>query len=319
MHHAARARHRDAPDPQPLAGTADRRFVGKPQHPAIGLLVHLRAHFQLLLAPIFLWGFFLGGGVLTFGALWAFVIFHVLLYGGATAFNSAYDRDVGPVGGLERPPPVSRALLPFAVAVLVLGWACSATVSWAFFTVYGGILVLAVAYSHPATRWKAGPWASLATIFVGQGVLGFLGGWTAASPGFDGRLGLEGLLGGLAASLIVVGFYPLTQLFQLEEDRARGDRTVAVAWGAARCFRLSEVALLLGALAVLAVILPRYGAAEGVLASGFFVALLLAVEAWRRRFEPGAVTANFHWVMRLNAVTALALAGYVALHLVLRN
>jgi len=280
----------------------------------IDLFVHLRLHFQLLLAPIFLWGFLLGGGRVGPAALLAFAIFHICLYGGATAFNSAYDRDEGPVGGLERPPPVSAALLPFSVAVLLAGWALSAAIGRAFFGIYGAILAFAVAYSHPRIRWKAGPWSSLATIFLGQGVLGFLGGWLAA-PARLTTLGREGCLGALAASLIVVGFYPLTQLYQIEADRARGDRTLAVAWGPARCFRLSEGAFLLGALAVLTLVLGRYGPAETALGGLFFFGLLVAVESWRRSFEPRAIIANFHRAMRLNAAAALALAGYAAWHL----
>jgi 4-hydroxybenzoate polyprenyltransferase len=281
------------------------------------LVVHLRLHFQLLLAPIFLWGFLLGGGRVGPTAVVAFAIFHVCLYGGATAFNSAYDRDEGPVGGLERPPPVSAALLPFSVAVLLAGWGLSATVSRAFFGLYGAILAFALAYSHPRTRWKAGPWSSLATIFLGQGVLGFLGGWAAAQARLSAALGRDGYLGALTASLIVVGFYPLTQLYQIEADRTRGDRTLAVAWGPARCFRLSQGAFLLGGLAVLALVLGRYGPAEAALGGLFFLVLLAAVESWRRSFDPRAIIANFHRAMRLNAAAALALAAYAAWHLAL--
>jgi 1,4-dihydroxy-2-naphthoate octaprenyltransferase len=35
----------------------------------------------------------------------------------------------------------------------------------------------------------------------------------------------------LSASLFIAGFYPLTQVGQVEEDRRRGDRTFAVALG----------------------------------------------------------------------------------------
>ena len=56
--------------------------------PRSSLLAHLRLHFQLLLAPIFLWGYFLSG-VRTPADFWlAFVAFHIFLYGGITAFNS---------------------------------------------------------------------------------------------------------------------------------------------------------------------------------------------------------------------------------------
>ena len=113
------------------------------------LLVHLRLHFQLFLAPIFLWGLLLAGGRVGWRAVAAFAIVHVCLYGGATAFNSAYDRDEGPVGGLERPPPVSPSLLPFAVGLLLAGWALSALLAAELEPVYGGILAFALAYSHP--------------------------------------------------------------------------------------------------------------------------------------------------------------------------
>ena len=52
------------------------------------LLVHLRLPFQLLLAPVFLWGFVLAGGQVD-GRFWlAFVAVHLCLYGGTTAYNS---------------------------------------------------------------------------------------------------------------------------------------------------------------------------------------------------------------------------------------
>jgi 4-hydroxybenzoate polyprenyltransferase len=291
-----------------------------PRNPALtpslrDLLVHLRLHFQLLLAPIFLWGFLLARGQPGPRAALAFVVFHLFLYGGATAYNSAYDRDEGPVGGLEHPPPVSAWLLPFSIALLLAGWLLSAAVSWALFAVYGAILAFALAYSYPRVRWKASPGASLATIFLGQGVLGFLGGWVTATGELRSALGADGALGALAASLVVTGFYPLTQLFQIEEDRARGDRTLAVAWGPAACFRLSQAAFILGGLAVLAIVLPRYGLGDAILSGLFFVFVVVAVEARRRKFDPTAVIANYRYVMRLNAVAALGLAGYAAWHL----
>src|SRR5262249_17600688 len=90
-------------------------------------LVHLRLPFQLLLAPVFLWGLALGGGGVTVPVLLGFVAFHLFLYGGAPAFNSYYDRDSGPVGGLERPPPVVPELLPFSLALQAAGWLLAAT------------------------------------------------------------------------------------------------------------------------------------------------------------------------------------------------
>jgi 1,4-dihydroxy-2-naphthoate octaprenyltransferase len=282
---------------------------------ALNLLIHLRLHFQMLLAPIFLWGFLIGGGRLDPRAIAAFVVFHLFLYGGATAYNSAYDRDTGPVGGLERPPPVDARLLPFSIGTLLLGWLLSALLTRELMLVYGAIMLFAIAYSHPSIRWKAGPWPSLATIFIGQGVLGFLGGWVAAGQSLAAAASRDSILGALATSLVVTGFYPLTQLFQIEEDRGRGDRTLAVAWGPARCFRLAQAAFCLGGATVAATVLEHYGLAEAVLASLFFIGLIGAVERWRRRFDPDAILGNFHYAMRINTAASVALAGYVAWHL----
>src|SRR4051812_40810448 len=101
------------------------------------LLIHLRLHFQLLLAPIFLWGYLLAGGGWGMALAVSFVAFHVFNYGGGTAFNSYYDRDEGRVGGLEPPPPVQQALLPFALAMQVAGWLLAAKVNAAVGVVYG--------------------------------------------------------------------------------------------------------------------------------------------------------------------------------------
>src|SRR6266581_7124150 len=100
------------------------------------LFVHLRLHFQLLLAPVFLWGWLLAGGGLSQSAGLGFIAFHFFLYSGATAFNSYYDRDVGPVGGLEHPPSVSPGLLPFSLAVQGVGALLAILVNLPFFVAY---------------------------------------------------------------------------------------------------------------------------------------------------------------------------------------
>src|SRR5439155_22738881 len=108
------------------------RPPGQRQAPVKSLFVHLRLHFQLLLAPVFLWGWLVAGGGLSWSVAIAFVALHVFLYAGATAFNSYYDRDEGPVGGLERPPPVLPALLPVALGMKAIGAVLAALVNLPF-------------------------------------------------------------------------------------------------------------------------------------------------------------------------------------------
>jgi 1,4-dihydroxy-2-naphthoate octaprenyltransferase len=207
-------------------------------------LPHLRLPFQLTLAPIFLWGALLSGGQWGWGTIAAFLSLHVFLYPAATAFNSTYDKDEGPVGGLETPPPVPDGLLRFSVALGAAGVLLALPAGPAFTVLYALAAGWTAAYSHPATRWKAGPLSSALTIALGQGAIGFAAGWAAAGP-LDVADPLL-LAGAASAALTAVGLYPVTQVFQIEEDRARGDRTLAVTLGAAGALRLGAGLLLAG-------------------------------------------------------------------------
>src|SRR5258706_360300 len=210
------------------------------------ILIHLRLHFQLLLAPVFLWGWLLAGGGLTQPVVFGFVAFHFFLYSGTTAFNSYYDRDVGPVGGLERPPSVSPGLLPFSLAVQAVGALVAALVNLPFLSVYVLFLALSFGYSHPRIRWKARTWTSLLVVGFGQGALAFLGAWAATRGEVASALSFEGVLGAVAAVLLILALYPLTQIYQIDEDAARGDRTVAVVWGPQRCFAFALACTIFG-------------------------------------------------------------------------
>jgi 1,4-dihydroxy-2-naphthoate octaprenyltransferase len=279
------------------------------------LLVHLRLHFQLLLAPIFLWGYLLAGGRWTWALAVSFVAFHACNYGGGTAFNSYYDRDEGPIGGLEHPPPVEPALLPFALAVQAIGWVLAATVNAAVAVVYGLMFALFVAYSHPLVRLKAGPLRAMLTVAFGQGVLGFAAGWLTARGAWGSLWSAEAVAGCVAATLLTTGLYPLTGLYQVEEDRARGDRTAAVAWGVGRCFSLALALLAAAGLVLGLVVATRYGAAELLVLLVFYAVLLALIVRWRREFSGLGIRGNYRRVMRLNTVAAAGFAVYILYHL----
>jgi len=152
----------------------------------------------------------------------------ICFYGGTTAFNSHYDKDEGPVGGIEAPPPPGPWLLPGSLALQGLGLALAALVDVRFFAVCLVYAVLGVMYSHPSTRLKARPFGSWAVVMFGQGALGALAGVVATGTA---RVTAEAAWGLAGASLLVGALYPLTQLFQVAEDAARGDRTAAIVLG----------------------------------------------------------------------------------------
>ena len=226
-----------------------------------------------------------GAAAVLAGAWLAWVI---LLNGGTLAFNSSYDRDTGPVAYLPDPPPPPRWLAGTALTIM----ACGALLGWflvghAFGLVVGACVVLSVLYSLPGIRLKARPGLDLLTNMVGYGagttLAGLLAGTAAYlgnAPGTCGSLdkdlfawpwfippaaqgtwnqqvtlALAGGKGWLVAGfgLLFGSFYPATQIYQVQEDLARGDRTLTTVLGIRRSLLLAAglglaagVAFLLG-------------------------------------------------------------------------
>ncbi len=197
-------------------------------HDVKNFLIHLRLPYQLTLAPFMVWGAALAKAPVSMRFAVGFAVLHICFYGGTTAYNSHYDRDQGPVGGLAKPPPPGPWLLPGSLALQGLGLAIAAWVGWRFFAVCLVYGVLGVLYSNPRTRWKGKPLLSWAAVMFGQGVLGSAAGVVIDS---DARVSPHVVWGLFAAAALVGALYPLTQLFQTEEDRARGDRTAAMMLG----------------------------------------------------------------------------------------
>jgi 1,4-dihydroxy-2-naphthoate octaprenyltransferase len=273
---------------------------------------HMRLGFQLLLAPLFLWGLLLAGGGVDSKAAIAFLSLHLFLYPGATAFNSAYDGDVGPVSGLPDPRDVPPGLLAFSLLLQAVGALLALAVGTGFTILYFLLAAVFVAYSHPALRWKANPVASGVAVFAGQGVLGFAAGWVAAGA----EIALDPLfaLAALVAGATSLGLYPSTQIFQVEEDEARGDRTLAVALGRPGALGLGALCLLLAGAGAAWVATVRFGAPAAALILGgyLFMALRHALFA-RRLARTSPTTAEiFAWATATRLVATAFFLAFLA-------
>lgn len=282
------------------------------------LLIHLRLHYQLLLAPIFLWGYFLAvgeHGARPDGKFWiGFFAFHLFFYGGTTAYNSYYDRDEGPVGGLAKPSPVDPALLPFSLILQLIGAGLAFGVNRLFGVLYLLDFILGTAYSHPAIRLKGKPLGSLLVIGVGQGIFAGLAGYVIAQPDLLAVTPLA-WLGIGAAALITVGFYPLTQIYQIDEDLARGDLTFAAWAGPKNSFRFAIGVQSVAATLLVGVIWHLLGLWNALLVALFYIILLATIAQWASVFNNERILANYRRVMRINMLTSLGFLGFIGLHL----
>jgi 4-hydroxybenzoate polyprenyltransferase len=162
------------------------------------------------------------------------------LNGGTLALNSAYDRDEGDIAYLRRPPPPPPHLAQFGLTLMVGGFAGAFLLPLGYRTAYAICLVLSLLYSVPPARLKAVPGADWIINMVGFGTLTPYAGWAATGVPLSpaGRLVL------VAFCPLFAALYPLTQIYQFEEDARRGDRTLARALGVRQSLLIALVAVI---------------------------------------------------------------------------
>lgn len=172
---------------------------------------------------------------------------HLLLFGGATAYNSFWDNDEGPIGGLQNPPKMqswmwSGSLILQSVGLLVaVGQGL----------LYSGIYVLSIVffwlYSTPLVRWKGHPIKSLIAIGASTGFNSVLLGYLAAG---NEVISMPVWIAAAGVTLMLLSLYPISQIYQIEEDRSRGDHTFAVQYGKKGVTQFFIIAFLIGLILV---------------------------------------------------------------------
>jgi 1,4-dihydroxy-2-naphthoate octaprenyltransferase len=152
---------------------------------------------------------------------------------------------------------------------------------------------------------------------AGQGALAFLAAWAAARGEMRSAASPDGLIGAATATLFIVALYPISQLYQTGEDAARGDRTLAVVWGPARCFAFAVASTLLAGMCMALLLSRRFSFLDGLIVAVGVAAQVGTLIVWSHRFDARRVTANYRAVMRFNGASAGALGAYVLARLML--
>lgn len=180
-------------------------------------------------------------GVALGDALFALLIWVVFLNGGTLAINSVFDRDEGDIGYLNAPPPLPRYLLHFSVALLAGGQLLALRLPAGFQIAYAVCFVMSILYSVPPFRFKAVAGVDWVINMWGFGTLTPYAAWAATGRPLD--VGHSLVL--LAFCPLFAGLYPLTQLYQFDEDRRRGDRTLALILGMRKSLIVATACVLL--------------------------------------------------------------------------
>ncbi|HWA15783.1 MAG TPA: UbiA family prenyltransferase [Gemmatimonadales bacterium] len=174
-------------------------------------------------------------GVRLGDALLGLLIWVLFLNGGTLAINSAFDRDEGDIGYLKAPPPVPKHLLGFSLLLLVAGQILAFLLPAGFRIAYAICFALSIVYSVPPFRLKAVAGPDWLINMWGFGTLTPYAGYAATGIPVQPAHWLVLL----AFCPLFASLYPLTQLYQFEEDSRRGDRTLALILGMRRSLQVA--------------------------------------------------------------------------------
>ena len=188
----------------------------------------LRFHFSIFLMPVYWFALSQLSDINWNNAILIFIILHLLVYPASNGYNSYMDRDTTPVGGLKNPMQPTKLLFYTTLFMDAVALLLSFTISPVFVVGIFFYILASRAYSYRKIRLKKYPVIGYLTVVVFQGAVTF---FLVFSGSSSNHLEQIPVLAMVASSLLIGGFYPLTQIYQHQEDYADGVVTISYLLG----------------------------------------------------------------------------------------
>lgn len=262
----------------------------------------LRFHFSFFLMPIYWFALSQVPVINWLNAFMVFFILHVLVYPASNGYNSYMDRDETAIGGLEKPLQPTRQLFLVTVGMDAVAVVLSLVVS-IYFSV-GVLLYILVsrAYSYRGIRLKQYPIIGFLTVVIFQGGVTF---WLVYH-GCSDTLALNAPWPAIiAASLLIGGFYPLTQIYQHEADKADGVTTISYILGYRGSFIFTGLIYLVSFGFIAYWFLSTKQLTGFILLQLFFIPTLLYFIYWANKVWKDVSAANFKYTMQMNLIASV--------------
>jgi 1,4-dihydroxy-2-naphthoate octaprenyltransferase len=269
----------------------------------------LRFHFSFFLLPVFLFAISQLANIDWENTFFVFIILHFLVYPASNGYNSYMDRDETPIGGLKNPMQPTKQLFRISVIMDVAAIFFSLMISKVLALGILFYIMASRAYSYRRIRLKKYPVAGFLTVFIFQGALIFFIVYYACSmqtPDF------VPVIPCIVSSLLIGALYPLTQIYQHEEDRKDGVVTISYMLGKTGSFIFSGIEFLLAT-----VLLYFYFSHQDQL-NYFFLFLICTFPVvlffcyWMIKVWRDSTEANFSNSLLMNIIAMVCTSGYFA-------
>lgn len=262
--------------------------------------------------PVYLFAVCISPNVNGENLLWSFLIIHLLLYPASNGYNSYFDKDEKSIGGLKNPPPVKKDLyytsIIFDIAAIVLALVFVSKEFAVMLFIYG---MVSKAYSHPSVRLKKYPILGWLTVVLFQGVFSFAMCYAGINKfPFENLLQAKVLYPGLLTSLMLFATYPITQVYQHEEDSKRGDKTMSLILGIKGTFFFAMFFFGVASFCFILYFIKTFSAFYAVVFIITQSPVVIYFLLWFRGIFKDESNADHKSTMRLNFLSSLCLNGF---------
>lgn len=271
----------------------------------------LRIPFSFFLMPVFWFALSFVNNINWPRAILLFVLIHLLLYPASNGYNSYMDRDTDSIGGVKNPLPPEREL--FTVSLLmdiaaILLSLFAGLVTTLCMTIY---VVCSRLYSYRGIRLKRYAIPGYLTVILNQGALVF---FMVCQACGNGTVPWQGMI---AASLLIGGFYPITQIYQHAADAKDGVHTISMMLGKRGTFIFCAI-VYTAAFSLLFLWYSQTRMADFWIIQIFFLPVIIVFLEWFLKVWKDDAAADFKHTMRMNllasACTNLAFITLIIIH-----
>jgi 1,4-dihydroxy-2-naphthoate polyprenyltransferase len=262
----------------------------------------LRFHFSFFLLPVYVFALSQSKQIDAIHAILIFIILHLLVYPASNGYNSYMDRDTGPIGGIRSPREPTKQLYVVTIILDLFAILLSFIVSIPFAVGIALYIAASKAYSSRSIRLKRYPVTGYLVVVIFQGALVFYLVYSNVQTGNS-----VPYLQMAAASLLIGGFYPLTQVYQHDADKADGVNTLSLMLGYKGTFIFTAIIYLLAFLTLYFIFYRQDELINFIILMVALSPVLVYFFSWAMKVWKDEREASFNNTMRMNLLASLCI------------
>lgn len=261
----------------------------------------LRFHFSFFLMPVYWFALSQVKNINWPDAVLVFIILHLLVYPASNGYNSYMDRDTSPVGGIKNPMQPTKQLFFVTVVMDVVAILISFIISPVFSIGIFFYILASRAYSYRKIRLKKYPVAGYLTVIIFQGAVTFFLVYHGSSGNHTVQIPVVAMI---ASALLIGGFYPLTQIYQHEDDKKDGVISMSYFLGYSGTFIFTGIVYAFAFIVLAWYFYMQSKFVDFVILQIFMVPVVVYFFRWFAKVRKDHRQANFKNTMRMNLLAS---------------